>query len=260
MSTSSGNGLLPRQHSALLPPPIQETETAGPASRRSPRRNEYQAETQGQELQSFPQPKTHPRPALRMVEEGPHEPSRQPRTPNPKIMVNDQVHDITDLQSPVEKDTNFETISLHDENGVQSGQGESRGSVDPAKSPQNFSRPREGNVVTPTQRPSVIVTDGSLPQLQLQFALPPSQSQNSVSVYDDDEGVDVNSPSERQPMNPSKGFQDHDPKKSIATVGNREVQSVEEYGQDMGGDIPKENVKGMIQEWEKVHGRFGRDY
>jgi hypothetical protein len=188
-------------------------------------------------------------PGLRMVgQEAPPELVTQPRTPNPRITVNDRTQNFSELYSPAYmEDTNFETISLRDESPGEND----RGSVDPEQSPCNFSRPREGHNVTPTQRPSVIVTDGSLPQLQLQFALPQSRSHQTVSsIYDDDEGVDVNSPNERDAMNDRSHFQNH---------GNDEGKTLEEHGQEVGGTIPKENVKDMIQEWERVNGRFGRE-
>ncbi|OCT47233.1 hypothetical protein CLCR_02453 [Cladophialophora carrionii] len=227
LSSGNGSGLLPRQPSALLPPPINEQ--PGTVLRRSPLRHEYQVEGTARELPT------------------------QPRTSHPTITVNDRTQNFPELYSPAyAEDTNFETISLRDES-PSGGQG-GRGSVDPAQPPANFSRPREGHNATPTQRRSVVVTDGSLPQLQLQFPLPQSHSQQTVSsIYDEDEGVDVNSQSETIPLSGCAEVQDLEESTPL-----KEVQSPEDDGQDVGGTVAKENVKDMIQEWERVNGRFGR--
>ncbi|ETI25422.1 hypothetical protein G647_02195 [Cladophialophora carrionii CBS 160.54] len=227
LSSGNGSGLLPRQPSALLPPPINEQ--PGTVLRRSPLRHEYQVEGAAREL------------------------ATQPRTPHPTITVNDRAQNFPDLYSTAyAEDTNFETISLRDESPI-GGQG-GRGSVDPSQPPANFSRPREGHHVTPTQRPSVVVTAGSLPQLQLQFPLPQSHSQQTVSsIYDEDEGVHVNSQNEAIPLSGRAEVQDLEESKPL-----KEVQSLEDDGQEVGGTVAKENVKDMIQEWERVNGRFGR--
>ena len=183
-----------------------------------------------------------------MVESGPL--STQPQTLTPKITVNDQTEDISELRSPeYAEDTNFETVSLHDDNS--SGDRSTRGLIGPDTSPYNFSRPREGHNVTPTHRPSVIVTDGSLPQLQLQFASPPARAQQAVSsIYEED--VIVNSPEQQAMYMQNQGRDESKP------LRGREVESLEEFGEDVGGEIPKENVKDMINEWERVNGRFAR--
>ncbi|KAJ9610751.1 hypothetical protein H2200_005528 [Cladophialophora chaetospira] len=249
LSTGNGNGLLPRHQSALLPPPIHEH--PGTAVRRSPPRKVFQKE---QENRAYRDAVDVPR----EVESEPQGISTQPQTPHPRITINDDTRDVVDLRSPeYAEDTNFETVSLHDESpGLQS----SKVSVDPDLSPTNFSRLREGHNVTPTHRPSVIVTDDSLPQLQLQFALPPSRSQQTVSSIYEDEGVDMNSPDENAPLHVFTGGQSQAGKDKDKAVAGKGVESLEEYGQDVGGEIPKENIKDMIQEWERANGRYGRNY
>ncbi len=245
LSSGNGNALLPRQPSALLPPSIQEHPRT--AIRRSPPRNQYQAQTRVQEMRSYPEGAAVP--GLRMVDSEPV--STQPRILNPKITVNDQTEDVSGLRSPeYAEDTNFETVSLHDDSS--SGGRSTRGAVGGDTSLPNFSRPREGHNVTPTNRPSVIVTDGSLPQLQLHFATPPTRAQHAVSsIYEED--VVMNSPDERQGMHTHY----HAREESDPLTG-RKVESLEEYGEEVGGEIPKENVKDMISEWERVNGRFAR--
>lgn len=276
--------MLPRQHSALLPPVFQSNE-AGGAVRKSPLRNEYQFGARGQESIRLGAAS-----AARATMTSPE------YTPNPKITVNDDDHDLTKSSPPFADDTNYETIMLS-EDGARSPESQSRGrayanSAD--KSPPNFSRPREGTTARPDQRPSVIVTDGSLPQLQLQFDPPQSkqqqqqplhQSYHSVSVYDEDEAVDLNSPegNERRTMDrfetPAHSkhvlenraeHHDDEPRRHGSSRGKMKTISVVE-GDDFDGDedkpeteegaeIPKSDVKNIIQEWERVNGSYAREY
>ncbi|EXJ57520.1 hypothetical protein A1O7_07868 [Cladophialophora yegresii CBS 114405] len=251
LSTGNASGLLPRHPSALLPPPINEQ--PGTVLRRSPLRHEYQAEAAAQDASGYQEAASAP--GLCMVGQEAQELPTQPRTPNPIITVNDRKQNFPRLYCPdYAEDTNFETISLRDESpsGGQGGRGS--GSVDPAQPPSNFSRPREGHNVTPTQRPSVVVTDGgSLPKLQLQFTpLPQSHSHQTVSsIYDDDEAVDVNNSSPHA-GNGRPGIRNHAEEEREPL---KEAQSPEE---EAGGSVAKDNVKDMIQEWERVNGHFGR--
>ena len=189
----------------------------------------------------MPYPEERVQPNLQMVQQELQAVPNQHSTPNPRITFNDQAQESTQTRSPFDSHANYETISLDNESDDTEDQ--TRGRTDSDKTRCNNSRSEEGPFADPAQSPNVIVTDGSLPQLQLQFAIPPFEAHHSVSVYDGDDGVTVTGPTEQQPSNFARNFQEHERIERQAAHNGDNVDSMEEHGGEVGGEIPKENVK-----------------
>ncbi|OQU99440.1 hypothetical protein CLAIMM_05072 [Cladophialophora immunda] len=243
-STASGNGLLPRHPSALLPPPAHGRRDAwGMVAQNSPLRNEYQVDNQEQD----PGAVFEARPQYRRNRAG--DDSTYPteyHSPfvNPTITVSDESQSAAYIRSPttLAYDSNFETVTLGGHSRIAT---ESR-DVDA----NQRSRSRQSAEDLGAHRPSVVVTnDQAYPQLQLQF-LSQSLSQNSVSVYDDEEAVHPD------------GLEDQSSLRPVEREAQQNNRQLEEVDASAKGDteISRRNVTGMIQEWEKANGSFGRSH
>ncbi|KIW93831.1 uncharacterized protein Z519_05146 [Cladophialophora bantiana CBS 173.52] len=241
-STTSGNGYLPRHPSALLPPPAHgRREALGSVTPKSPLRNEYQIHAEERDLRSGLEAGLQL--TGNMVESDPTQRRGWNPYGNPKITISDDSQDVALGRSPTLRayDVDFETVPLD-------------GSIETAKSgagtdtiQQNPSKP---SPEIADHRPSAVVAnDESYPPLKLQF-LSQSKYQNSVNVHEGDE-VDLHSgPNEQLPMHRAE------------TRTKQHKEQVEDMDESTNGDdeISRENVNGMIQEWERVNGRFGRSY
>jgi hypothetical protein len=258
MSTASKGavGGLPRQPSALLPPPINEV------IHRSPLRNEYQGEDPPQsspyELESQDPLRTTP--VVRTITPEPQQSTIPPRSPNPIIALNDQPQDLSTLHGPFVNSSNFETISLDDEDHEGNSDKHHSPSVDPESTPRNFSRPREGTVASPAQRPSIIVTDGSLPQLHLDFSVRQVRPQQTASSIYEDDVIDPGTSHTQYGTTLLSRLQGDGGVDDALTMATDTRERLEAYGHQTGPDLQRDNVKDMIQEWERVNGRFGRQF
>ncbi|KAH0839151.1 hypothetical protein AYO21_04744 [Fonsecaea monophora] len=245
-STCSGNGYLPRYPSALLPPPVNGRRDAllpGTVAQKSPLRNEYQFEghEQGPSATFSPGPPFMHNRAEDVAMH--HFDGRQSPFVNPKITVSDESQATAYMRSPptLAYDHNFETVALD-------------GNAEIATDNWNADTNQRSNLSPSPEvrdhRPSVIVTnDEPYPQLQLQF-LPQSLSQQSVSVYDDGEVGKCNGSSESPVMH------------SLGRESQQNNERFEENERNANGhnEIRRENVKDMIQEWERANGSFGRSH
>ncbi|EXJ67696.1 uncharacterized protein A1O5_09042 [Cladophialophora psammophila CBS 110553] len=242
-STASGNGYLPRHSSALLPPPAHgRREALGSVTPKSPLRNEYQIHAE----EPNPRSVFEARPPFtgNIVEDDPAQRTQgRNSSGDPKITISDESQDAANRRSPtpLAYDANFETVPLDGSTQIATG---GRG-TDAIQHNSSKLSPEIAD-----HRPSVVVVnDESYPQLQLPF-LSQSHYQNSVSGYEGDE-VDLRSgPNEQPPMHRAEtGIKQH-------------KEEVEETDESTNGhdEIPRENVKGMIQDWERVNGSFGRSH
>ncbi|OAP56441.1 hypothetical protein AYL99_09620 [Fonsecaea erecta] len=247
-STASGNGYLPRHPSTLLPPPIGHTrrDSPGITGPRSPLRNEYQYDGHEPDpsavFDAGPQDMFH-RPRADSMH---HVESHSPFV-NPRITVSDESQAAAYVHSPtaMADDDNFETVTL-DGNDSPEDHGVDKSPHNP-KSPSPSPSPELRD-----HRPSVIVlNDEPYPPFQLQF-LTQSLSQNSVSVYGDDEdeagkyhGVNEQS-SWHAADGESEGY-------------NAQLEEVD-HNTKGGNEISRENVKGMIHQWERANGSYGTSH
>jgi hypothetical protein len=231
-----------------------------PRSRRSPLRNEYNAQQQDVEGgRNGPVAET---PASQGTTAVAYEEDYGQTPPKLKIDSNNDPRDPSRLQSPHSDDANFETVSLHEEEAEVRNASPNRNT--PLPSSQVFPQAREGVSPTPAARPTVIVTDGSLLQLQINFGASLAQPHYSASVYHDDEGVNLQSPTAgaaRLLFNSSEAAPPQQNLEMSGRVnGRRTIKYVEDHGAEVSDEVQEENVESMIQEWENANGRFARNY
>lgn len=197
-----------KQQLSHLAPPVSARNSYQTCSDYNPR---HQSVLLPQPIQREPVPRSSLRNEFcaRYLEgEGEKEGSPSSSARNPKITINDCTQDITKSRLPT-TEGKFEVIPLDDDDDKEG---------DDYRMQSNFA------ATSPNQ---------PFPELP---AMIPSQSFNSISVYDD--GDSVNS-----------GYRPTD---------NRGVLSSSE---ERAAELPpREGVKGIIQEWERMNGRFARMY
>lgn len=177
---------------------------------------------------------------------------------NPRIIINDNHSEdiVAALRSPVgthHEEDDFEAVDLNGGHQVEEESG------DNVQVPSELARPRSRSRRTV----SFLIGDGGrFPPFQIQ-AGPSRQSQASVSVYDDDNGkvhalgdenddlvYDLRGINLDGRVDIGNGKQ---PARSDLDSGPQSAQQRDRQGSHDG-------VKTLIQEWEKVNGRFGRNF
>jgi hypothetical protein len=229
-----------------------------PRSRRSPLRNAFSA--QQQDVEGGRSRTIADIPASQGTTAVAYEEDYTQTPPKPKDAGSNDLHDHSRLQSPFTDDANFETVSLHESEADMTNASLTRNT--PLPSSQFFPHTLEREATPQVVRPNVIAADSSLPQLQLNFGACPTQPHYSASVYHDNEGVDLQSviANEGHPLasSPEMMPRQQDTRSSVRENGRSTIKYIEGDGTEVSDAVRKENVKGMIQEWEKENGRFFR--